>query len=53
VGGIDSQLDLTDIEKHPIKLKIPNKLIYSGHFYSFSWLSYIPTWKIRSEEGFK
>lgn len=37
VGGIDYQLDLTGVHQFPIKLKVPNKLIYSGHFYGFSW----------------
>jgi aryl-phospho-beta-D-glucosidase BglC (GH1 family) len=32
-------------------LSIPNKLVYTGHFYGFSWP--IPTWKTYSYEDFK
>lgn len=51
VGGIDYQLDLTDVKNHPIKLKIPKKLVYTGHFYGFSWV--LGMWNIRSEESFR
>lgn len=41
VGGIDAQLDFIDAYQHPIKLTLPNKLVYTGHFYGFSWLTTI------------
>lgn len=48
VGGLDYQLDLTPILKDPIKLARPNKLVYSGHLYNFSWgPSFI--WRFLSE----
>ena len=40
VGGLDFQLDLKPVKKHPINLNIQNKLVYSGHLYCFSW----PIW---------
>ena len=51
VGGIDYQLDLTKVYEYPIKLKIPNKLVYTGHFYGFSWV--FGMWDIRSEDSFR
>lgn len=51
VGGIDYQLDLTKVYEHPVKLHIPNKLVYTGHFYGFSWV--FGMWDIRSEESFR
>ncbi len=36
-GGLNFQLDLTDVKDHPLKLKVKNKLVYSGHIYGFSW----------------
>lgn len=52
VGGLTYQLDLTGVFQHPVKLNIPNKLIYSGHFYSFSWGPDV-IWNIMSEEWFR
>ena len=50
VGGINYQLDLTDVRMSPIGCLIsdPNKLIYTGHFYGFSWVfpTYFPSWKL-------
>ena len=40
IGGLDYQLDLKPIVNKPVKLKVPNKVVYSGHIYSFSW----PEW---------
>jgi hypothetical protein len=37
VGGLDYQTDLTPVLKFPIKLPVPNKLIYTGHLYHWSW----------------
>jgi hypothetical protein len=37
VGGLHFQLDLTPIQTTPLSYSVPNKLVYSGHFYSFSW----------------
>lgn len=52
VGGIDYQLDLTGAHQFPVKLKVPNKLIYSGHFYGFSWGPGV-IWNIMSEDWFR
>ena len=46
VGGIFYQLDLTDVKYSPIDLNIPNKLVYTGHFYGFSWI--VLSWKLFS-----
>lgn len=51
VGGINYQKDLTGIMHKPVLLKIPNKLVYSGHFYNFSWP--LAFWSVRSEESFR
>jgi len=46
-------MDLTGVYKHPISLKIPNKLVYTGHIYSFSWPAwYIGLWKVSSYGSF-
>lgn len=37
VAGLSYQLDLTGVQTQPLFLSVPNKLVYSGHFYSFSW----------------
>ena len=37
VGGLHYQLDLTGVQTTPLNFSVPNKLVYSGHFYSFSW----------------
>jgi hypothetical protein len=51
VSGLNYQLDLTGVANAPIKLSVPNKLIYTGHFYGFSWP--IPSWSLVSYEQFK
>lgn len=51
IGGINYQLDLTGVKDFPIKLSIPNKLVYTGHFYGFSWP--IPSWNVYSYDNFK
>lgn len=49
VAGLDWQLDLTGVKDSPLHLKIPNKLVYTGHFYHFSWTSAnITTWNLVS-----
>jgi len=50
VGGLNYQLDLTPILEHPLKLSVENKLVYSGHLYSFSWP---PSWANFSYDAFK
>lgn len=53
VGGIFYQIDLTGVKEHPVRLKIPNKLIYSGHLYNFSWPAWvIIKWKVSSYSSF-
>ena len=37
IGGLNYQLDLTPAFHHPIKLSVPNKLVYTGHLYEWSW----------------
>lgn len=44
IGGINYQLDLTGVKDKPITLSVPNKLVYTGHFYGFSWP--IPSWNV-------
>lgn len=51
VGGIFYQLDLTDVRYSPIRLDVPNKLVYTGHFYGFSWI--VLSWKFWSYERFR
>jgi endoglucanase len=47
VSGLDYQLDLTGVYKSPLELKVPNKLVYTGHFYGFSWVSpQITSWNM-------
>jgi endoglucanase len=49
IGGLNFQLDLTGIKFAPIgphELKVQNKLVYTGHFYGFSWP--IIMWKLWS-----
>ena len=48
VGGLDYQLDLTPVFEKPIRLNKQNKLVYSGHFYGFSWGPEF-VWKFISE----
>ena len=52
VGGLQYQLDLTGVKDNPVKLDIPSKLVYSGHFYGFSWAT-DHVWKFMSEDWFK
>ena len=35
VGPINYQQDLSDIKEHPIKLSLPNKLVYAAHDYAW------------------
>lgn len=54
VSGLNFSLDLSDLLKKPImgsELRVQNKLIYTGHFYGFSWP--IPTWRLVSYNTFK
>lgn len=51
IGGLGYQLDLSDFKDKPAKLNVPNKLVYSGHFYGFSWP--IPSWSLVSYDSFK
>lgn len=52
IGGLDYQLDLTPILKDPIVLERPNKLVYSGHLYNFSWgPSFL--WNFTGEQSFR
>ena len=49
VGGLFYQMDLTGVKDYPIRLKIPNKLVYSGHIYGFSWPMWVVVmWKVAS-----
>lgn len=50
VAGLSYQLDLTCVQSRAIKYSVPNKLVYSGHLYSFSWP---PSWASFSYEAFK
>lgn len=52
VGGLNYQLDLTPIRTHPLKLDAPNKLVYSGHLYGFSW-GPEARWKAGGETWFR
>jgi len=51
VSGLDYQLNLTYAAKYPVKLNVKNKLVYTGHFYGFSWPLY--SWSWSSYESFK
>jgi hypothetical protein len=47
VSGLDYQLDLSGVHNSPLTLKVSNKLVYTGHFYGFSWpQQQVTTWKI-------
>lgn len=48
VGGLNYQLDLRPVLQHPISLKAEKKLVYSGHFYGFSWGPFV-LWDTVSE----
>jgi endoglucanase len=50
IGGLNYQLDLSGVKENPIYLSVPNKLVYTGHFYGFSWL--IPSWNVYPYEKF-
>lgn len=39
------------MKQYPIVLSVPNKLVYSGHIYGFSWP--IPSWQLYSYDNFK
>lgn len=54
VSGLNFSLDLKDLLLKPIhssELLVANKLIYTGHFYGFSWP--IATWRLFSYSMFK
>jgi endoglucanase len=54
VSGLDYQLDLTQVHNSPLILSVPNKLIYTGHFYDFSWVSpQVISWNLVSYDQFK
>ena len=46
VSGLGYQLDLTPINDSPLEYSVKNRLVYSGHFYGFSWP--VPSWKMVS-----
>ena len=49
VSGLSYQIDLTGVHKSPLSLRIPNKLVYTGHFYYWSWLQpTITSWNLVS-----
>ena len=50
VAGLNYQLDLTGVSLKTVNLKVKNKLVYSGHLYSFSWP---PGWASFNYESFK
>ena len=53
VSGLDYQLDLTGVHKSRLELKLKNKLVYTGHFYGFSWPQpQITSWHVVSYESF-
>ena len=52
IGGLNYQTDFTKVKNHPIKLEIPNKLVYSGHLYNFTWGPQA-LWKWTSEQNFR
>jgi hypothetical protein len=46
-------MDLTGVYNHPIRLRIPNKLVYTGHIYGFSWPEWVVImWKVGSYGSF-
>lgn len=51
VGGLNYQLDLTAVFNKPIEYSVKNKLVYTGHFYAFSWP--VPSWILVSYDSFK
>ena len=51
VSGLNYQLDLSRMKQYPLEYSIPNKLVYTGHFYGFSWP--IPAWNVYTYESFK
>jgi endoglucanase len=51
VGGINYQLDLTPVREKPISLSVENRVVYTGHFYGFSWM--IPSWSGFTYENFR
>jgi hypothetical protein len=45
IGGLNYGLDLKGIIRRPVTgLVIKNKLVYTGHFYGFSWI--VPSWSL-------
>ena len=54
VSGLNWQLDLTKVKDSPLYLSVENKLVYTGHFYGFSWLQpNLSGWKLMSYESFR
>lgn len=51
VAGLNYQLDLTCVLKNPLEFSVKNKLVYSGHFYGFSWP--VASWALVSYDSFK
>lgn len=51
VAGLNYQLDLTCVLKTPLEFSVKNKLVYSGHFYGFSWP--VASWALVSYDSFK
>lgn len=51
VGGLNYQLDLTCVLNKPLEFSVKNKLVYSGHFYGFSWP--VASWALVSYDSFK
>lgn len=53
VGGLQYQTDLKNVRNHPVHLNIPNKLVYSGHIYGFSWPAWVAGyWSMASYDAF-
>lgn len=53
VGGLQYQTDLKNVRNHPVHLNIPNKLVYSGHIYGFSWPAWVAGyWRMASYDAF-
>ena len=41
------------MHQYPIKLKVPNKLVYSGHLYGFSWPAWVVVrWRVSDYQAF-
>lgn len=51
VSGLNYQLNFEEMAKSPLELSVSNKLVYTGHFYSWSWG--IPSWSVFKYEQFQ